>query len=113
MLHEAETKLKRIVHDKFEAAIQNGDRNSVERYCYSHSNSQYYFIGFLIVKCRVFIRHRRLENSPFTLRNSPANIQVWVVQNMDSAIHRINHYPLDKCLQNQLRYPVDRDLSGG
>ena len=32
MLHEAETKLKRIVHDKFEAAIQNGDRNSVERY---------------------------------------------------------------------------------
>ena len=33
LLHEAETKLKRIVHDKFEAAIQNGDRNSVERYC--------------------------------------------------------------------------------
>lgn len=32
LLHEAETKLKRIVHDKFEAAIQNGDRNSVERY---------------------------------------------------------------------------------
>ena len=31
LLHEAETKLKRIVHDKFEAAIQNGDRNSVER----------------------------------------------------------------------------------
>ncbi|KAM7432750.1 Golgi transport complex subunit 4 [Porites harrisoni] len=32
LLHEAETKLKRIVHDKFEAAIQNGDRNSVERF---------------------------------------------------------------------------------
>ena len=31
LLHEAEAKLKRIVHDKFEAAIQNGDRNSVER----------------------------------------------------------------------------------
>ena len=31
LLHEAETKLKRLVHDKFEAAIQNGDRNSVER----------------------------------------------------------------------------------
>ena len=51
--------------------------------------NNYYFIGFLIVKCRVFIRHWRLENSP-------ANFQVWVVQNMDSAIHRINHYPLDK-----------------
>ena len=32
LLHEAEMKLKRIVHDKFEAAIQNGDRGSVERY---------------------------------------------------------------------------------
>ena len=31
LLHEAEAKLKTIVHDKFEAAIQNGDRNSVER----------------------------------------------------------------------------------
>ena len=108
MLHEAETKLKRIVHDKFEAAIQNGDRNSVERYCCSHSNLQYYFIDFLIVKCRVFIRHRRLENSLFTMQ-----IQVQVVQNMDSAIHQIIHYPLDKYLGNQLRYPVDRDLCSG
>ena len=49
MLHEAETKLKRIVHDKFEAAIQNGDRNSVERYCYSQSKFHFLF-GFLIVK---------------------------------------------------------------
>ena len=32
LLHEAERKLKRIVHDKFEAAIQIGDRNSVERW---------------------------------------------------------------------------------
>ena len=46
LLHEAETKLKRIVHDKFEAAIQNGDRNSVERYCYSHSNLQLLFYWF-------------------------------------------------------------------
>ena len=113
MLHEAETKLKRIVNDKFEAAIQNGDRNSVERYCYSHSNSQDYFIGFLIVKCRVFIRHRGLENSPFTTQNSPARVQVRVVQMMDSAIHRINHYPADKHLGNQLHYPLDRDLSDG
>ena len=115
MLHEAETKLKRIVHDKFEAAIQNGDRNSVERYCcmYSHSNLQYYFIGVLIVKCRAFIRHLRLENSLFTTRNSPANVQVQVVKKMDSAIHWINHYPLEKYLENQLRYPMDRDLSGG
>ena len=36
-----------------------------------------------------------------------------VLQTLDSAIHRINHYPADKYLKNQLRYPLDRDLSGG
>ena len=36
-----------------------------------------------------------------------------VVQTLDSAIHRINHYPADKYLGNQLRYPLDRDLSTG
>ena len=32
-----------------------------------------------------------------------------VVQMSDSTIHLINHYPVDKCLGNQLRYPLDRD----
>ena len=36
-----------------------------------------------------------------------------VVQTLDTAIHRINHYPADKYLGNQLRYPLDRVLSGG
>ena len=36
-----------------------------------------------------------------------------VVQTSDSAIHRINHYPADKYYGNQLRYPLDSDLSGG
>ena len=36
-----------------------------------------------------------------------------VVQTLDSAIHRINYYPADKYYGNQLRYPLDRDLSGG
>ena len=42
-------------------------------------------------------------------------LQAPVVQKVDSAIHRINHYPADKYLGNQLqwRYPLDRDLSGG
>ena len=35
-----------------------------------------------------------------------------VVQTMDSAIHRINHYRPNKHKQNQLSYPVDSDLSG-
>ena len=36
-----------------------------------------------------------------------------VVQKVDSAIHRINHYPADEHYQNQLSYPVDSDLSSG
>ena len=39
--------------------------------------------------------------------------QASVVQTLDSAIHRINHYPADKYYGNQLRYPLDRFLSGG
>ena len=36
-----------------------------------------------------------------------------VVQTLDSAIQRINHYPADKYYGNQLRLPLDSDLSGG
>ena len=36
-----------------------------------------------------------------------------VVEKLDSAIDRINHYPADKYYENQLRYPVDRDLFCG
>ena len=43
----------------------------------------------------------------------PTNVAQATVQKLDSAIHRINHYPADKCYGNQLRYPVDSDLSGG
>ena len=44
---------------------------------------------------------------------SVAVVQAPVVQTLDSAIHRINHYPADKYYGNQLHYPLDRDLSGG
>ena len=39
------------------------------------------------------------------------NVKALVVQKMDSAIHRINHYPAVKYLGNQLRYSLDKDLS--
>ena len=39
--------------------------------------------------------------------------QVPVVQKLDSAIHRINLYPVDKYQGNKLRYPLDKDLFGG
>ena len=36
-----------------------------------------------------------------------------VVQKLDNAIHRISHYPEDKYYENQLRYPLDSNLSTG
>ena len=37
--------------------------------------------------------------------------QLPVVQKLDSAIHRINRYPEDRYYDNQLRCPLDSDLS--
>ena len=36
-----------------------------------------------------------------------------VVQKMDNAIHRINHYPVDSVVCFVDTYPLDSDLSGG
>ena len=36
--------------------------------------------------------------------------QARVVQTLDSTIHRTSHYPADKYLGNQLRYPVDSPI---
>ena len=40
-------------------------------------------------------------------------IQAPVVQILDSAIHRIYHYPANKYMGSQLCYPMDRDLFSG
>ena len=40
-------------------------------------------------------------------------VQTPVVQKVDNAIHRINHYPLDIAIGFAITYPVDSDLSGG
>ena len=40
-------------------------------------------------------------------------LQAPVVQTMDSAIRRINHYPLDNSIGFASVYPLDSDLSGG
>ena len=40
---------------------------------------------------------------------SPTPIQSPVVQNLDSAIYRINHYPQDKCQGNQFERNDDDD----
>ena len=40
-------------------------------------------------------------------------VQATVVQTLDSAIHRINHYPADSVIDFRNTYPLDSDLSGG
>ena len=44
---------------------------------------------------------------------SAFNGQAPVVQKVDNAIHRINHYSLDIAIGFAITYPVDSDLSGG
>lgn len=39
--------------------------------------------------------------------------QAPVGQTLDGVVHRTNHYPADKYYGNQLRHPLDSDLSGG
>ena len=39
--------------------------------------------------------------------------QAPVVQKVDSAIHRINLYPVDSAIGFPNTYPLDSDLSGG
>ena len=40
-------------------------------------------------------------------------MQALVVQKVDNAICRINHYPLDSAIGFSINYPLDSDLSGG
>ena len=40
------------------------------------------------------------------------NKQAPVAQTLDSAIHRINHYPADSVIGFPNTYPLDSDLSG-
>jgi len=42
-----------------------------------------------------------------------AKVLAPVVQNVDTAIHRINLYPLDSAIGFPNTYPLDSNLSGG
>ena len=60
----------------------------------------------------------RIARVTYSGSNSPDGLCLWLLQapvvlTLDSAIQRINHYPADKYYGNQLRLPLDSDLSGG
>ena len=61
----------------------------------------------------VFKKRYRMHNHRVKSIVPPEKLLAPVVQTLDSAIHRINHYPVDKYYGNQLRYPLDSDLAGG
>ena len=49
----------------------------------------------------------------FLTQFKPCIVQAPVVQRLDNAIHRINHYPADSVVCFVHTYPLDSDLSGG
>ena len=53
----------------------------------------------------------RIQTRP--LKSLPFSDLAPVVQKVDSAIHWINLYPLDRAIGFPKTYPLDRDLSGG
>ena len=55
--------------------------------------------------------HVSIRNSEFP-RESSYNNQASIVQRLDRAIHRINHYPVDSAISFPNTYPLDSDLSG-
>ena len=59
------------------------------------------------------VKMAEYRTSSFLVFKDQVEAQAPVVQTLDSAIRRINHYPADKYYGNQLRYPLDSDLSGG
>ena len=57
----------------------------------------------------------RFDKKEFEIENSMLlsdTLQARVVQKVDNAIHRINHYPVDSVVCFVNTYPLDSDLSG-
>ena len=56
----------------------------------------------------VILRHTFKQRASLYDSHQPS-----VVQRLDSAIHRINLYPVDSTISFPITYPVDSDLSVG
>ena len=79
--------------------------------------------NFILTLCCIFsIIYESINQKPKTKNQKPSFLHKYVylfiyqapiVQTLDSAIHRINHYPAEKYYGNQLRYPLASDLSCG
>ena len=59
-----------------------------------------------------FFQLSKLNKSCLGVELDPAHLAP-VARKVDSAIHRINLYPLDNAISFPNIYPLDSDLSGG
>ena len=79
---------------------------------------KYFFFEYLVALCLSFRKYSILNLPIVTLRDTILQtylvekhklepILAPVVQTMDSAIRRINHYPLDSAIDFAMTYPLD------
>ena len=66
-------------------------------------------------KLNQFLREKRgrLVIMHWPARSNKSKRLATVVQRLDNAIHRINHYPVDSLVCFVNTYPLDSDLFGG
>ena len=57
--------------------------------------------------------HTKISSQEKFILGLVKHVQAPVVQRLDNAIHRINHYPVDSVVCFINIYPLDSDLSGG
>ena len=70
--------------------------------------------SFVLVVCsQVPTRREKIEHGLAGLGERDIIFQAPVVQKVDNAMHRINHYLLDSAIGFAMTYPLDSDLSGG
>ena len=68
---------------------------------------------FIKLNVRIVAYSSFLLNYHFKIRKECFIKLASVVQRLDSAIHRINLYPVDSAISFPNTYPLDSDLSGG
>ena len=75
------------------------------------------YVGTMVLQVRlIFILLDllfRILNNNSSFSHTLLVLLALVVQTLDSAIHRINHYPADSVIDFRNTYPLDSDLSGG
>ena len=68
---------------------------------------------YTLISCALISARALLSLSAVGGVTQVTKVLARVVQTLDSAIHRINHYPVDSVIDFPNTYPLDSDLSAG